>query len=400
MRNLAGIWTNVTTDLCALELMQAGIPCQNKKAGKGEVRSKVKGILVFGGGQVVQFRRAWTYWVVELSRPLERRYARQMNRNWKHIIRVDGYAGGTDPGMGVFTYHVDTQEGLNHLASFLKQRYGVYRKRSSVAISNAAQFEFNALMRLAEYCWTINQYSWAKDITQDILSSACLIALKEDPSYEQKCLEFYVTCLDRLHLRHVRCWGANANVAKEKYSRDENADEQLVLLSERYGALRRLKESALIQGGGHFSEADERRWNWRLGRTHQRMKKWAALVLSRRTFWHEELMKTLEWWFRETESPESKHYPFAYMHLTTAAALEMLNTPATTDDKRQEVILSMERKLSANLRHPAKEAYETGKLDAIIEEERKHAERHFEKATDEHKGYLRRYIQLYQNVLA
>jgi len=347
---------------------------------------------------VVEFQRAWTYWVVQLSKPLERRYARQMNKQWKHVIRVDGYAGGTEPGMGVSTYHVDTQEGLNHLASFLKQRYGVYRKRSSVSISNVAQFEFNALMRLAEYCWAIYHYDSAKNIAKDILGRACLSAL--DPSCEQKCLDFYVACIDRLHLRHVRSWGANVDVSPEKYSKDEAAGEQLVLLSERYVALRRLKELTVVQGAGQLSEAEERRWNWRLGRTRQRMKQWSAIVLSRRSFWREELIGDLEWYFRESENTVFTHYHFAYMHITTAAALEVLNTPATTDDKRRKVILSMERKLPADLRCPAKGAYEAGKLDEIIKEERRHAEMHLEKATDDHKGRLRCYIQLYQDVLA
>lgn len=119
MKNLAS--DRQATTYVIEELEEAGIelvPCLNDMKHY-EVPSAVAGKL----GDFT-FRRYWYYWVVNGSMPAP--IARVMNATWAHIIRVDGYAGGTDVTrpmhhrLGVTTYHVDEQNGLNLIAEVVR----------------------------------------------------------------------------------------------------------------------------------------------------------------------------------------------------------------------------------------------------------------------------------------
>lgn len=126
MRNLAGIETVSTNFIVAAELAKAGIPAFDIDLLKSpEVRATIIGALTFAGGQEVVLVRAWTYWVVHLKEPLPSERAQALNLNWRGSVRVDGYAGGKDPNShGAYSYHVDSQEGLNALAMELKSAFG------------------------------------------------------------------------------------------------------------------------------------------------------------------------------------------------------------------------------------------------------------------------------------
>ncbi len=119
MRNLAA--NREATTYVIEELEEAWIdlvPCLGDMKHY-EVPSAVSGKL----GDFT-FRRYWYYWVVKGVMPAP--IARVMNEVWSTVIRVDGYAGGTDVGrkeharLGVLTYHVDEQNGLNMIAEVVR----------------------------------------------------------------------------------------------------------------------------------------------------------------------------------------------------------------------------------------------------------------------------------------
>ena len=119
MKNMAGV-LECNVQLID-ELQKAGIPVREyENREKREVPSFVYGELCGW-----TFKRAWYYWVA-YGNPIPVDVARNMNVEWREDIRVDGYAGGTDVDwrksndVGVSCYHIDTQEGLNHLASVIR----------------------------------------------------------------------------------------------------------------------------------------------------------------------------------------------------------------------------------------------------------------------------------------
>lgn len=124
--NLAGVEAAVADKFVRVELARADVPAYraSKRFG-GEVKATIAGFLHFRGGPMVTFSRAWYYWVVRLSKPVSAKAARRLNLDWGKVIRVDGYAGGTEPSEGgVDVYHVDSQAGLNRLVQFLIELYG------------------------------------------------------------------------------------------------------------------------------------------------------------------------------------------------------------------------------------------------------------------------------------
>ncbi|MFA7337553.1 MAG: hypothetical protein WC028_12260 [Candidatus Obscuribacterales bacterium] len=130
MNNLAGMPQQVASDRCLVELIAAQVPVimlKNAPDNK-EVQSRAQGVLYYafkGLSQTVTFRRAWYYWVVHFSSPMPKAFADELNKTWERQVRVDGYAGGTEPShSGVSCYHVDTQSGLNALVKALNDYYG------------------------------------------------------------------------------------------------------------------------------------------------------------------------------------------------------------------------------------------------------------------------------------
>lgn len=130
MNNLAGMPHRVASDRCLVELVGAQIPVVmlTKAPENSEVQSRAQGVLYYafkGLSQTVTFRRAWYYWVVHFSSPMPKAFADELNKTWERQVRVDGYAGGTEPSLsGVSCYHVDTQAGLNALVKALNDYYG------------------------------------------------------------------------------------------------------------------------------------------------------------------------------------------------------------------------------------------------------------------------------------
>ena len=129
MNNLAGLPHRVATDRCLVELVEAQIPVVmlTNTPENREVQSRAQGVLHYGLdslSQTVTFCRAWYYWVVHFSSPMPTAFADELNKTWKHQVRVDGYAGGTEPShSGVSCYHVDSQAGLNALVAGLSGYY-------------------------------------------------------------------------------------------------------------------------------------------------------------------------------------------------------------------------------------------------------------------------------------
>lgn len=130
MNNLAGLPHRVATDRCLVELVGAQIPVVmlTNAPENREVQSRAQGVLYYnpnGLSQTVTFCRAWYYWVVHFSSPMPKAFAYELNKTWERQVRVDGYAGGTEPShSGVSCYHVDTQAGLNALVKALNDYYG------------------------------------------------------------------------------------------------------------------------------------------------------------------------------------------------------------------------------------------------------------------------------------
>ena len=72
--------------------------------------------------------RAWYYWVAKSIKGLPESAAEELNANYRNVIRVKGFAGGTDvkqwlsENNTIDLYHIDTQEGLNAFVKFVKEQ--------------------------------------------------------------------------------------------------------------------------------------------------------------------------------------------------------------------------------------------------------------------------------------
>lgn len=122
MHNLAGVAKPVSNAVVCVELAKAGVTSfQGTSVREREVGADVVGILTFQNGQEVLFVRGWYYWEVYFYEPMPYDAACELNTHWGKQVRVDGGAGGRELSAlckqlgGVYTYHVDTQEGLNAL---------------------------------------------------------------------------------------------------------------------------------------------------------------------------------------------------------------------------------------------------------------------------------------------
>jgi len=122
------------------ELRQAGIPIVSFPDNRGEVPATIKGKL---GSWT--FERFWYYWVAR-GGPLDFTTADILHRIHGQVVRVAGHCGSPAPRewyhrphhKGVDNYHVDTQAGLNALASTVGRRIfiGMWR-RCAVALTLA-----------------------------------------------------------------------------------------------------------------------------------------------------------------------------------------------------------------------------------------------------------------------
>lgn len=127
MRNLAGVETTSANLIVEAELAKSAIPAFDiHLLDNHEVRATILGALTMDGGQEVLFRRARTYWVVSLKKPLPEELSKAFNLKWFfHLAQVDGYAGGKElASHGASSYYVDSQEGLNALVMVLKFEFG------------------------------------------------------------------------------------------------------------------------------------------------------------------------------------------------------------------------------------------------------------------------------------
>ncbi len=108
-----------------VELAKARIPCYSGSVQQPqEVPANVVGILSLTDSQVVVFVRHWYYWSATLSKPMPAGNAIKLEREWGHSVRVDGARPGISPFEGIYTYHVDTQDGLYALVYALRSFYG------------------------------------------------------------------------------------------------------------------------------------------------------------------------------------------------------------------------------------------------------------------------------------
>lgn len=82
-------------------------------------------------GQTVQVRFIRRYVDVQLKLPIFRETAQKINRKYKNSLRIDGYAGGTEPGGGVWNYHVDSPEALGKLMQIIYALFGPAIKSES-----------------------------------------------------------------------------------------------------------------------------------------------------------------------------------------------------------------------------------------------------------------------------
>lgn len=147
MERATGLSTEDADLLISRELAQARISPITIPVG-GEVRASLGGNIE-AGGYVIRLRRAWVFWVATVAvmpNPPEDRMphlpeplAKALNdagykgaqsyysgREPKlgSVARAGGFAGGQDSselGRGVYSWHIDTQEGLNAFAAWIKE---------------------------------------------------------------------------------------------------------------------------------------------------------------------------------------------------------------------------------------------------------------------------------------
>ena len=123
MKNLAG---RIDCDIDILEeLYLAGVEIVEHDV---PLRQEVPAQLTGSNGQF-EFTRCWYYWVVRGPVPLE--VANDMYRHPRGArdIRVAGHCGCPPPDKWardehVWSYHIDSQSGLNHFCDTLRQ-YGL-----------------------------------------------------------------------------------------------------------------------------------------------------------------------------------------------------------------------------------------------------------------------------------
>jgi len=116
------------------ELQQAGIPIVPYPDNRGEVPATIKGQL---GSWT--FDRFWYYWVAR-GGPLDFDAADILHATHGQVVRVAGHCGCPAPRewyhneKGVDNYHVDTQAGLNALASVVSRPIFIklWRKQATV----------------------------------------------------------------------------------------------------------------------------------------------------------------------------------------------------------------------------------------------------------------------------
>ena len=121
MINLAGVTDCDKT--IKKELLEAGIKYQNLHFTlNDEVPSEL-----YASFQGWEFKRAWYYWIASTNTtPLLFKYANELNSTHNEDCRVNGHCGCPSPreefdkpwDIGVNTYHIDTQDGLN---AFIKK---------------------------------------------------------------------------------------------------------------------------------------------------------------------------------------------------------------------------------------------------------------------------------------
>lgn len=123
MMNLAG--HDLADVYCELELRRAGIDVVFGDESKGEVRTKVTGVI-----GPFTFRRAWSYWTVNGPMPMVAAIEMYRDPAGARDVRVDGHCGCPDPREYckgrefIYSYHIDTQEGLDLFVRTVR-RYGL-----------------------------------------------------------------------------------------------------------------------------------------------------------------------------------------------------------------------------------------------------------------------------------
>ncbi|MFA4846404.1 MAG: hypothetical protein WC654_07690 [Patescibacteria group bacterium] len=134
MQNLAGVPAPKSNPIVVRELKKAGVKPVETTFTKGmtpEVPATFIGFLGFEDGTFVTFSRLWYYWSVRSSTFLAFVPAKALNDSMGSVVRVEGFAGGTDVRLnGCASWHVDTQEGLNTLVQVLKEHFGKPDKRT------------------------------------------------------------------------------------------------------------------------------------------------------------------------------------------------------------------------------------------------------------------------------
>src|SRR5262249_41551483 len=128
MINLAGTDSNVSNLMLKAELGKAALTAlQIEPTREREVPATIIGYYNNGKGQELFLTRAWTYWCASLRQPMPYEMATAFHEKWGNVVRVDGYAGGMKPGKsGVYSYHIDTQDGLNAFVAEVTAQAGTH----------------------------------------------------------------------------------------------------------------------------------------------------------------------------------------------------------------------------------------------------------------------------------
>lgn len=121
MKNMAGKNDADSLESIRRELALAGIPIVVVDPGRDEVPSPHGGLL-----HGWEFSRAWVYWRAKCvsGTPLRRKEAEALQILCVNAVRPSGDACGRiyDGLTDIASYHVDTQEGLDFFAAYLRYR--------------------------------------------------------------------------------------------------------------------------------------------------------------------------------------------------------------------------------------------------------------------------------------
>ena len=151
MQDLTQINPAIARTVIRVELAKAGIAAfEGTLSGSSETRlsvlsseafsesrAPVVGMMSFANGASALFARRWSYWEVQLTKPLPQKAGRQFLSEFLQDMEVNGYTHGEEAQAdGVSCYYVEDVRGLEALLARLFAAFGEGRAAEPVRLAH------------------------------------------------------------------------------------------------------------------------------------------------------------------------------------------------------------------------------------------------------------------------